>query len=289
MDLELEVKRRLGMTVDADSAEVLCKLRCCDPYEGREADLATLSELQYLRHELTLILDLVVDPKEHPIELEMCPLPPNSSHPVDVDGCRFSVVIIGIDDYESYPLYGCVSDARLMEKFFTEKLGVPHNRIKLLLGCKETSDNTMTPSRANIVHTLLNLTTNRDIEFGDNIVIYFAGHGCCYRPSKEDDPYGYVETLCPIDRDTLDADQKHVPDISDREFSSIISLIAKAKGHRITVILDCCHAGGASRALPEPGSRTHAKMATATLQDMLVAGESNLKNYRGYRSILAKD
>ncbi|KAK0468501.1 peptidase C14, caspase domain-containing protein, partial [Armillaria novae-zelandiae] len=156
-------------------------------------------------------------------------------------------VIIGIDDYESYPLFGCVLDARLIEKFFTEKLGVPPNRIKLLLGSKESFGDAMTPSHANIVHTLLGLATNHDIEFGDNIVIYFAGHGCCYHPSREDDPYGCVETLCPIDRDTIDANHKHVPDISDWEFSSIISLIAKAKGHRITVILDCCHAGGINR------------------------------------------
>ncbi|KAK0194753.1 caspase domain-containing protein [Armillaria mellea] len=277
------------MTGDADLADILRKLRCCDPYDGHEADLTALTELQGLHHDRAYILDIMVDSKEHSIELEMRPLPPGPSHPVVVEGSRFWVVIIGIDDYSSYPLYGCVSDARLMEKFFTEALGVPNDRIQLLLGSKKNVDDVMKPSRANIVRTLLGLATNDDIKFGDNIVVYFAGHGYCYRPSGNDDPYGCVETLCPIDRDTLDANKKHVPDISDREFSSIISLIAKAKGHRITVILDCCHAGGASRTLREPGVRAHAKMATATLQDMLIAGDSNLKKYRGYHSILAKD
>ncbi|SJL17896.1 uncharacterized protein ARMOST_21463 [Armillaria ostoyae] len=88
---------------------------------------------------------------------------------------------------------------------------------------------------------------------------------------EEYDETAYIETLCPIDRDKLDANGVPIPDISDCELNTLLTLISREKGHRITVILDCCHSGG------------------ATLQDMLLTGEKYLRHYPGYRSILSKD
>ncbi len=179
-----------------------------------------------------------------------------------------------------------------MEKYLTENLGVPSNRIQLLLGSKEhmSPEDPMYPSRAHIIGALLSLITNPEITPGDNIIIYYSGHGSYYPPHTEEDGHNdYTETLCPIDRDTPGEDGKPVPDISDRELNTILSLISRAKGHRITVILDCCHSGGVCRSLPEPGARTSPPMARATLRDMLVAGENNLMHLSGYRSILDDD
>ncbi len=179
-----------------------------------------------------------------------------------------------------------------MEKYLTEDLGVPSNHIQLLVGSKEHASlkDPIYPSRAHIVDALLSLITNTEIAYGDNIIIYYSGHGSYYPiHTEEDDELEYIETLCPIDRDTPGENDKPVPDISDREFNTILSLIARAKGHCITVILDCCHAGGVCRNLPEPGARTSPPMARATLQDMLVVGEKNLIHYPGYRSISAND
>ncbi|PBK64974.1 hypothetical protein ARMSODRAFT_940725 [Armillaria solidipes] len=180
-----------------------------------------------------------------------------------------------------------------MERYLTEDLGVPGNRIQLLVGSKEHTfpDDPVCPSRSHIVGALLSLISNPEIAHGDNIIIYYAGHGSRYPLTEddEDDETRYIEALCPIDRDTPGDNDKHVPDISDREFNSILTLISLSKGHRITVILDCCHSGGVSRSLPEPGARTSPPLARATLQDMLLAGDKTLKHYPGYRSILSKD
>ncbi|KAK0460809.1 peptidase C14, caspase domain-containing protein, partial [Armillaria novae-zelandiae] len=159
-------------------------------------------------------------------------------------------VLIGINEYPSYPLRGCVPDIQLMEKFLTEDLGVPSNRIQLLVGSKDHTsvDDPLCPSRVHIIDALLSLITNSEIAYNDNIIIYYSGHGSYYPPHPEEDSEtDYIETLSPIDRDTLGEDGKHVPDISDRELNTILSLICRAKGHRITVILDCCHASGVSR------------------------------------------
>ncbi|KAK0437406.1 caspase domain-containing protein [Armillaria borealis] len=209
-----------------------------------------------------------------PVELEARPLPQF------VDASRFWVVLIGIDQYAHYPLRGCVSDALLMQKYFIEDLRVPWDRIQLLLGSREhiSCDDPMNPSRIHIIHALLGIITNPDVEYGDNIIIYFSGHGSYYQcPEFDDDESGepgYVEALCPIDRDTPDDNGKPIPDISDHEFNAILTQIFRAKGHRITVILDCCHSASVSRDLPEPEARVTPVTKRATLEDMLLAGES---------------
>ncbi|KAK0457091.1 peptidase C14, caspase domain-containing protein [Desarmillaria tabescens] len=205
------------------------------------------------------------------------------------DTSRFYAVLIGIDEYASFPLNGCVSDVRLMKKYLTKDLGVPHDRIQLLLGSEEhiSPEDPKYPSRTHIIDALLGIITNPQIKSGDNIIIYYAGHGSYYPPQSRK-PFSvneYIDTLCPIDRDIVN-NGKPVPDISDREFNTILTLISRVKGDHITVILDCCHSGSISRGLPEPGAHTTYPMAHATLHDMLVAGEERLKEYPGYRSIL---
>ncbi|KAK0505568.1 hypothetical protein EDD18DRAFT_1129682 [Armillaria luteobubalina] len=180
-----------------------------------------------------------------------------------------------------------------MDRYLTKNLGVPSNRIQLLLGSKEHTypDDPMYPSRIHIIGALLSLITNSEIVYGDNIIIYYAGHGSRYTLTvdDEDDESEYIEALCPIDRDTPGENGNPVPDISDRELNTILNLISLSKGHRITVILDCCHSGGVTRSLPEPGARTSPPLARATAEDMFVAGENALKDYAGYRSIIASD
>ncbi len=180
-----------------------------------------------------------------------------------------------------------------MERYLTENLGMPSNRIQLLLESTEhtSPDDPMYPSRAHIIDALLSLITNPEIAHGDIIIIYYAGHGSRYPLTEddEDDETEYTEALCPIDREIPGENGKPVPDISDRELNTILTLISLSKGHRITVILDCCRSGGVSRSLPEPRARTSPRMARATFEEMLVAGDKTLKHHTGYRSILAKD
>ncbi|PBK95054.1 hypothetical protein ARMGADRAFT_1028484 [Armillaria gallica] len=182
--------------------------------------------------------------------------------------------LIGIDEYPSYPLRGCVPDVRLMEKYLTGDLGVP-------------SDHAMKPSRDHIIGALLCVIDNPKIGYGVNIIIYYSGHGSYYEfPAEEEEGSESIEALCPIDRDTPGGDGKPVPDISDRELNTTLSLISR---NRITVILDCCHSGGLSRSTPYPGVRRTPPTTWATLRDMLITGDRTLKVYPGYRSIFPKD
>ncbi|KAK0451926.1 peptidase C14, caspase domain-containing protein, partial [Armillaria borealis] len=177
---------------------------------------------------------------------------------------RIWAVLIGIDGYSFYPLRGCVADALAVKQYLVEDLLVPEDRVQSLLGSMNYHDTSHTdvssiPSRENILSVLLSLVTNPDIERGDPIIIFFAGHGSRYAMSDCDDDedsdfdeedghsHRIVEALCPIDRNTIDSNGVPIPDISDRELNTILSILSHTKGHRITVILDCCHAGSITR------------------------------------------
>ncbi|KAK0460449.1 caspase domain-containing protein [Desarmillaria tabescens] len=214
---------------------------------------------------------------------------------------KFWAVLIGIDCYESYPLQGCVSDALLMERYLKEDLGVPQERIQLLLGSQYASSKTSSfPSRANIIDAFLSLIHNPQIEVGDNIIIYFSGHGSGYslkeyylRDADSDDVEENpgtvdesIEAICPIDRDTMDSRGLRVPDISDREINAIFRQISCSKGYRITFILDCCHSGTHTRHFPEPGTRTIPPLPRSSLRRMLHMVDENLDRYPSYESVL---
>ncbi|PBK64285.1 hypothetical protein ARMSODRAFT_1007164 [Armillaria solidipes] len=218
-----------------------------------------------------------------------------------IERSNFWAVIIGIDAYQSCPLRGCVSDAMLVEKYLTEEIGVPQERIQRLLGSQDTSsDDPSFPSRTNIVNTLLSLVDNPHIEVGDKIIIYFSGHGSGYSPNDyhvgntEDNRSlgavdGSIEAICPIDRDAIDTSGLRVPDISDREINSIFQQISHSKGHQITFFLDACHSGTHVRCFPEPGTRTVPPLPRASLRRMLHIADENLSQYPSYKSILDTD
>ncbi|KAK0462284.1 uncharacterized protein EV420DRAFT_1523923 [Desarmillaria tabescens] len=179
-----------------------------------------------------------------------------------------------------------------MEKYFMGDLQVPRDRIQCLLGSwKHTSlEDSSYPSCTHIIDALLGIITNPDVKYGDNIVIFYAGHGSYYSDEKDHHGVsGYIEALCPIDRGSVSAKGALIPDISDRELNTILTQIFRAKGHRITVILDCCHSGSVSRELPELGARVTPVTRGVTLEDMLLVGDSYLRSYPGYRSILSQD
>ncbi|SJL17259.1 uncharacterized protein ARMOST_20806 [Armillaria ostoyae] len=218
--------------------------------------------------------------------------------PHRIDASRFWAVLIGIDAYEGSPLHGCVSDASLMKKFLIDDLGVPKERIQCLLGSHDlTPADPLTPSRANIVNTLYSLIHNDEIQFGDNIVIYYAGHGSSYHCSDHfyteesgcSEDFCSIEALCPVDRDSIDANGLPIPDISDRELNALFIQISLVKGHNITFIVDCCHARSFDRRASGSGIRTIPITVRASLSDMLRAADERLQHLPSYLSVTSED
>ncbi|PBK64090.1 hypothetical protein ARMSODRAFT_1007392 [Armillaria solidipes] len=272
----------------SDSVEVFYKAKA-RALSGRDSNSAeALGKLDRLCH-LRLRFSGVQ-------RMKMLRLKPSPDHQIPrhrLDASRFWAVLIGIDAYKTSPLRGCVSDALTMENYLVKDFGVPKERIQRLLGPTEhrSPSDFSVPSRANIVSSLLSLVHNSQIELGDNIIIYFSGHGSCYSPSNLDcnAGMGSIEALCPIDREDLDASGVPIPDISDREINCILKEISRSKGHHITFILDCCHSGSVTRRIDESGIRTIPPLPRASLKGMLDTAEETMKSFAGYHSILAED
>ncbi len=220
-----------------------------------------------------------------------------SQNPHHVEASHFWAVLIGIDAYETYSLHGCVSDASLIKKFLID-VGVPEHRIQCLLGFENpTTGGPLTPSRTNIINTLRSLIDNPEIEQNDNIIVYYAGHGASYYCSEHFSAAESscqtgacpIEALCPIDRDTMDSDERWIPDISDRELNVLLTQISLAKGHHITFITDCCYASSFDRQGRDSAIRTTRPTFHSDVNDMLRAADQNLKYLPHYQSVLSKD
>ena len=154
-----------------------------------------------------------------------------------------------------------------MKDYLVNYLQVPEDHIQLLVDDGATRDNILT---AFYDH----LRDNTRVQHGDTIIMYFAGHGSSYAAAGLfPATLAPIESICPVDRGQLLHGQK-VLDISDREINLFLSELCESKGNNITLILDCCFSGGATRSTDEPGARV-ALPLEHTLRDMLNAAELN--------------
>lgn len=158
---------------------------------------------------------------------------------------RFHALLIGIDNYKESPLDGCVNDIRTIETFLHDRLQVPGESIRKLLAPRPDGKGTIAPQGAeptydNLVQALRQLSGD-DVQHGDRVFIYYAGHGATERvPIAE----SYFEGLVPLDQD-----EKGL--LFDVELNQLLQAIANRSGD-LTVILDCCHSAGITRSVPAP-------------------------------------
>ncbi|KAK0227275.1 caspase domain-containing protein [Armillaria nabsnona] len=277
--LETRLANQYGMTGDIDSVEVFDETKARAFSDKDENTISALKDL-YTLYQLRVRVSSFQLPRS--FNLEQSPRAPH------VDTSRFWAVLIGIDAYECSPLRGCVRDALKMERYLTEDLCMPKHRIQRLFGSKEhaSSDNYHIPTRVNIIQTLVGLMNNAEIQNGDNIIIYFSGHGSGYSTagycSNANDS---IEALCPIDR--TEGNGSHIPDISDREINTILQNISRAKAHHITFILDCSHTGTATGA-PDQRIRTLPPLSGGSPKYMFNIADENSRQFPGYQSVCSE-
>ncbi|KAK0230273.1 caspase domain-containing protein [Armillaria fumosa] len=294
--VELEAAQKFGLPEakgGIGSLQVLQKAEARASATGNAEDAKTLEILEQL-HQFRVCISCIRT--RIATKLEPCPCDIQYgaylSSKSSFDASRFWVVIIGIDAYDQSPLDGAFRDAKMMLQYFIEDLGVPHTRIQCLLApCsveKSEAANFKHPTRANIIYALYSLVNNKAIETGDNIVVYFAGHGSCY---PLPDQQGSTQCLCPVDRDTIDTAGKPVLDISDRELNVILSEIRRAKGDRITVLLDCsCMKDVLSISLSDSRKSRSLPPSTTPAHKILKVSEKRLsKMFPDHPSVLAQD
>jgi hypothetical protein len=145
-------------------------------------------------------------------------------------------LIIGIDQYESDKirnLRGCKGDAHDMVDFLSDKYHIRSSHFLYLADERAT--------RSAIINAFQHhLIENDNIEYGDAIVIFHAGHG-----GRAAAPKGWiaddhnVETLCPYDERTVGHDGKEIFGIPDRTIGGLLRMLSRTKGNNIVRVVTC--------------------------------------------------
>ena len=144
-------------------------------------------------------------------------------------------LLIGIDAYRNVsPLVGPVNDAKAMREFVTDDLGFNGSDVKLLLNAEAT--------RANILREAEEWLID-GTRPGDEVFLYFSGHGFQQPDTDGDEPDRLDETLVPVDVIVRD-DETVSGMITDDEMGALLNRLT---GRRVTVIVDACHSGTSDR------------------------------------------
>ncbi len=156
---------------------------------------------------------------------------------VRANGVAQHALLIGIDDYnldEIPDLGGAVRDSERMYDLLTSSRGYNFPKQNV---CRLTDENA---SYANVVAAVSDWLVPR-VSAGDEVVIYFAGHGSQLRERADsDEPDGLDETLVLYDS-TRDNRQ-----LTDDKFNALLKQVHN-KSQNITVILDSCNSATATR------------------------------------------
>lgn len=195
---------------------------------------------------------------------------------------------IGVDFYfpnslpgeGHYPsLGGCVRDINHVENFLRQTLGIPQENIfKLTSSSNSTNDGPLEPPEklptySNIVSAFETLTEKA--QKGDQVYIHYSGHGGRTKTHipKIKGNNGLDETLVPTD--IGNASTRY---IRDTEMAKIIERMLK-KELVVTMVLDCCHSGGATRGKGGAVTRGINMIDTTSRPlDSLVASIEELEN-----------
>ncbi len=147
---------------------------------------------------------------------------------------NISALLVGINNYPSAPLRGCVNDIIITRDILIQKYRVPAHQIRVILNERATKNEILTR-----LEWLKN--TNTDMK-----VFWYSGHGAqvpnqTYNTDYELD--GMDEIICPYD---FNWDGNW---ISDDIFSQFFNTM---KG-KIIAIFDSCHSGTMDREIPYGG------------------------------------
>jgi Caspase domain len=143
---------------------------------------------------------------------------------------RIFGLIISIDRYISHEipdLQGCKRDAQSIMDFLSNRFHVPSHHLMCLADEKATRSAILKGFQSHLIE-------NSNIQSGDAIIVFYAGHG-----SRTAAPEGWVadgnkiETICPHDERTLDRNGVEILGIPDRTIDGLLRRVASTKGDNI--------------------------------------------------------
>lgn len=174
-------------------------------------------------------------------------------------------LLIGVDCYMSNSLpdgssyrnlRGCVRDINHVEAFLKDVRKVPDHHILKLTSSPSQEDYKkpselpqQLPTRNNIIDFFRKI--GEVAPNGSQVYIHYSGHGGRAKTIYEDikGPGEIDEGLVPTDIGTSEGQY-----LRDIELAHLLQELVK-KGLAVTLVLDCCHSGGATRSIGDAGIR----------------------------------
>lgn len=201
---------------------------------------------------------------------------------------NFHALLIGIDNYNPNPWYkslqGCVRDINLVDNFLKRTLQPPFSQIykllspnpdnSFLLDLRAIEKPNILPTYANIV-TAFKQVTDR-AQPGDLVYIHYSGHG------------GRAATLFEELKGAGQTDEGIVPmDIGDRqgqylrdvELATLLKRMTD-KGLIVTIVLDSCHSGGATRGDYDIRGSDEVDITPRSLASLVASREELIRNWK---------
>lgn len=146
-------------------------------------------------------------------------------------------LLVGIDDYRHVSrLEGPVNDARAMASFAVRDLGFAPRDVKLLLNEEATRDGILTAIEEWLVE---------GTRPGDEVFLFFSGHGFQQPDTDGDEEDRLDETLVPVEA-FVTAGKVVKGMITDDE---IAALLDRLSDRRVRVVIDACHSGTSTRSV----------------------------------------
>ncbi len=203
---------------------------------------------------------------------------------------RLRVLLIGIDAYQGGvpALHGCVNDIDAVQRLLLDRVGVsPGDVVRLASphdGDAHEGDVVSAPAtRENLVRALGALG-GEGTRGDDRVFIYYSGHGVSVPVIDRRVPDGARGRSCRSTR--ASQGERPMASCSTSELSRLLGAVAK-RTHHVTFVLDCCHAGGATRDLAGSSRRPGALAPRSTRPLTLAPGPVDGSSAAGARGVIA--
>ena len=192
-------------------------------------------------------------------------------------------LLIGIDGYNPNRLYknlkGAVRDINLVASYLLETLKIPSERVfKLTSPNPEVAETITTkdpePTYANIVAQFKAIT--EIAQPGEQVYVYYSGHGgraTTIYPELKGGSDKNDECIVPMD---IGAGGRYLLDV---ELATLLKRMTD-KGLIVTVIMDCCHSGGATRGDAAIRSGDETDKTPPNKESLVAKDEELIKNWK---------
>ena len=156
-------------------------------------------------------------------------------------------LLIGINAYQAVSrLNGPVNDANDVAAFLVERAGFRQSDLLILLDAEATRDNILASIEAWLIE---------GTQPGDDVLLYFSGHGFQQPDLDGDEADNLDETLVPVDA-RVDEGRMVRGMITDDDIALLLDRLAD---RRTYVVVDACHSGTSTRAVSDGDSWRYTK------------------------------